>query len=331
MHEGAVPLAGFRAPGAPAGPTYVYIEGDGAAWLSRSRLSADPTPRDPVALRLALNHPAPGALYAARPCQYVSAAALARCDPALWSGARWSEAVVAAMSAALSHWKRSPDERFVLAGWSGGGVVAALLAARRDDADGLITVAAPLDAAAWTAHHGVSPLAASLDPAAEPPDRRAPALHLHGGRDATVPPSVIEAYRRAAPPNARFVVVPAFGHRCCWPRAWPRLLREAALPSGRGATARERGRLARILPPAAAAPLARPRQRRALAEAPRRRRGRGRRRRGNGLRRRYQTTPAPMRETTSPPVLIAAPTLTKTLDSRSRRALRPRARACSPR
>ena len=237
-HEGAIPLAGFRAPGAPAGPTYVYIEGDGAAWLSRSRLSADPTPRDPVALRLALNHPAPGALYAARPCQYVSAAALARCDPALWSGARWSEAVVAAMSAALSHWKRSPNERFVLAGWSGGGVVAALLAARRDDADGLITVAAPLDAAAWTAHHGVSPLAASLDPAAEPADRRAPALHLHGGRDATVPPSIIEAYRRAAPPNARFVVVPAFGHRCCWARAWPRLLREAVLPSGRGALPR---------------------------------------------------------------------------------------------
>lgn len=243
--HGKIPLAGFRAPGAPAGPTYVYIEGDGAAWLSRSRLSADPTPRDPVALRLALNHPGPGALYAARPCQYAPAAALARCDPALWSDARWSGAVVAAMSAALSRWKRSPDERLVLAGWSGGGVIAALLAARRNDVDGVITIAAPLDAAAWTAHHGVSPLAASLDPAAEPADRRAPALHLHGGRDTTVPPSIVEAYRRAAPPNARFVTVPTFGHRRCWAHAWPRLLR--APPPNRPDRDRRRA-------PAAAAP-----------------------------------------------------------------------------
>lgn len=40
----------------------VYIEGDRHAWLSRTRLCADPTPHNPVALKLALADPAPGPL-----------------------------------------------------------------------------------------------------------------------------------------------------------------------------------------------------------------------------------------------------------------------------
>ena len=34
----------------------VYIEGDGFAWITGSQPSDDPTPRDPLALRLALAH-----------------------------------------------------------------------------------------------------------------------------------------------------------------------------------------------------------------------------------------------------------------------------------
>ena len=48
----------------------VYIEGDGQAWLSRSRLATDPTPTDPVALRLAALDPSPNVVYLARPCHY---------------------------------------------------------------------------------------------------------------------------------------------------------------------------------------------------------------------------------------------------------------------
>ena len=51
-----------------------------------------------------------------------------------------------------------------LAGYSGGGAMAALIAARRPDTVCLVTVAAPLDTGAWTQAIGVSPLRTSLNP-----------------------------------------------------------------------------------------------------------------------------------------------------------------------
>ena len=48
----------------------VYIEGDGHAWESRTRPASDPTPRNPVALDLAMADPGTDpVLYLARPCQ----------------------------------------------------------------------------------------------------------------------------------------------------------------------------------------------------------------------------------------------------------------------
>src|SRR5688500_13686901 len=44
-------IAAFRR-GAP-GPVWVYIEGDGKAFLTRTALATDPTPAAPVALALA--------------------------------------------------------------------------------------------------------------------------------------------------------------------------------------------------------------------------------------------------------------------------------------
>lgn len=51
----------------------IYIEGDGLAWINRSSPSADPTPTDPIALKLALAQPEGNAVYLARPCQYAGA------------------------------------------------------------------------------------------------------------------------------------------------------------------------------------------------------------------------------------------------------------------
>jgi hypothetical protein len=45
-----------------------YQSGDGLAWLSSDVPSSDPTPLDPLALRLALAKPARNAAYLARPC-----------------------------------------------------------------------------------------------------------------------------------------------------------------------------------------------------------------------------------------------------------------------
>ncbi len=79
----------------------VYIEGDGQAWLSRSQLAADPTPTDPVALRLAAVDPSPNVVYLARPCHYTEPRLDPFCRPAYWSNKRFAEEVIAAMELQL--------------------------------------------------------------------------------------------------------------------------------------------------------------------------------------------------------------------------------------
>ena len=52
-------------------PLTIYIEGDGQAWLTRTQPSLNPTPRNPLALRLAALDKSENVVYLARPCQYV--------------------------------------------------------------------------------------------------------------------------------------------------------------------------------------------------------------------------------------------------------------------
>lgn len=214
-----------------AGLLAVFIEGDGHAWIDRRRPSADPTPRHPVALELAARSPAPAVAYLARPCQFIAADERAPCSPRLWTDGRFAEEVVASMDAAIDALKcRHAARRLVLIGYSGGAAVALLVGLRRDDVAGVVTVAGTLDHAAWTRHHGVSPLSASLNPADAPAGlARLPQVHFAGREDPIAPPELALAFAAALPqPSAaRVVVLDGHGHRCCWGEAWPALEREA--------------------------------------------------------------------------------------------------------
>lgn len=204
---------------------HVYIEGDGAAWPSPWHPPRDPTPLEPVALALAAADPTPAVVYVGRPCQYLGAAELAGCAPAYWTGSRFAPEVVASYMAFLDRLKaESGARRLRLFGYSGGGVLATLLAARRDDVEQLVTVAAPLAVAEWTAMHQLTALTASLDPMVEARGGLPPATHFVGGRDEVVPERLIAAF--AARNGGRLQVVPEFDHRCCWSRDWRRLLEE---------------------------------------------------------------------------------------------------------
>lgn len=223
---GSLRLASWSRP-AP-GPLTVYIEGDGHAWTRRDQPSRDPTPRQPVALALAARHGPGAVLYLARPCQFLRGPG---CVPSLWTRDRFAPGVIAAMDRAISAYLGAhPARDLRLVGFSGGGVVAALIAARRPDVSRLTTLAAPLDLDAWTRWHGLSPF-----PAGDSPLAWAEALgpipqrHLVGDRDTLVPPAVARAYMaRARPPRGELRVVPGLGHEdwvADWPawlgRAWP--------------------------------------------------------------------------------------------------------------
>lgn len=219
---GALTLQSFHRGEAPV--LTVYIEGDGYAWRSARRPSADPTPISPLALKLAFEDPAPAVAYLARPCQYgAEDAACATND--LWTSARFSEAVIAASDAAIDALMATAGaERVRLVGYSGGAAVAVLVAARRTDVASLETVAGYLDPTGLNAARGVSALSGSLDPiAAAAALRGLPQSHYAGGRDRVIPSASIAVFVEAVgdPACARMVVLPLATHHERWRAFWP--------------------------------------------------------------------------------------------------------------
>lgn len=208
-------------------PILVFIEGDGRAWSSRSVRAANPSPTKPVAAQLAnLTAGSNAALYLARPCQFFDdqvLAGLKQCKPKLWTDERYNAETIALLSEVLDEALGPRSQPLVLVGYSGGGVIAAVLAAQRDDVVGLITVAANLSVDTWTVHHRVSPLrSASL-----PTDYAAqlgeiPQYHLLGIQDTVVPKIVHDAYLAALIDLTRVktVYVDGYDHSCCWPESW---------------------------------------------------------------------------------------------------------------
>ncbi len=206
-----------------AARVHVYLEGDGRPFATRRLPAGDPTPRRRLARELMGLDRTPS-IYLARPC-YEGLVAAPACGPALWTEARYGEAVVASLAAAL---ERLRDEhrigRFTLIGYSGGGVLAMLVAERVVAVDRVVTMAANLDIEAWAARHGYSPLTASLNPARRAAlPRRVAQLHYAGGRDRNVPPALIEA-TLTAQRGARFVIVDDVAHARGWVTVWPVLL-----------------------------------------------------------------------------------------------------------
>ena len=220
----------------------VYLEGDGRPWIRLDRISSDPTPPAPIVLSMAVRDPSPKVLYLARPCQYRGGIKEPGCNPIYWTSNRYGEKVIASMNQALDQAKALAGvERLFLIGYSGGGSLAVLLAARRDDVAGILTVAANLDHAAWTAYYGDSPLSGSLNAVdAVAKVRSIPQVHLWGDADDVVPLRVIENYtdRLVGSGKSRLKVIPGFGHECCWAEEWPKILNEAkslfgdSLPEG---------------------------------------------------------------------------------------------------
>lgn len=209
---------------------HVYLEGDGLPWVTRTRVARDPTPRTPLVLGLMAKDSA-ASLYLGRPC-YHGPAQSAGCSPWLWTHGRYSETVVDSMVAALHHALGSESKaRITLIGYSGGGVLAMLMAARTENVQAVVTIAANLDTDAWADYHGYSRLNGSLNPAAQPPlDARVRQIHLAGGRDNRVPAHLAQlaAVRQ---PNTEILTVPGFDHICCWELAWPSILAALEQPA----------------------------------------------------------------------------------------------------
>jgi len=143
----------------------IYIEGDGSAWLNKYRISPNPTPVNPVALELALLDQSANVIYLGRPCQYVDIETEATCTPEYWTNKRVSSEVIDTIDAAINNIKKELNiKKIRLIGYSGGGTIATILAATRDDIIDLRTIAGNLDIEMFSKIHNISPLTGSLNP-----------------------------------------------------------------------------------------------------------------------------------------------------------------------
>lgn len=208
----------------------VYIEGDGRAWESLTEVSSDPTPRHPRVLELAVQDPAANVAYLARPCQYLPTNEGFTCSPFFWTLSRYADFIIASLDTAIDSLKREAGATHVrLVGVSGGGTLAVLVAAKRDDVTGIVTVGANLDHDLWTERLGLTPLVDSLNPIEiTEMVEDIPQVHFLGAEDEVVTRAEIDSFVAHMTDDSRveIVVVPGYDHICCWAERWPALLAE---------------------------------------------------------------------------------------------------------
>lgn len=182
----------------------IFIEGDGMPG---------------VALKLAQDIGG-NSVYIGRPCQYLMGNRMNSCSKALWTSDRYSDLVVRSMSRAITAMKiRYQASQIRLIGFSGGGTVATIVAALRDDVELLVTVAGNLDHKRWTDFNEIDPLDGSLNPIDFSKSLEAvPQVHLIGERDEVVPGSVLTSYlgHMKKLDHVQSYIVQGADHTCCW-------------------------------------------------------------------------------------------------------------------
>ena len=198
----------------------VYIEGDGMAWISRDQLSSNPTPVQPIALKLASIDTNANVLYVARPCQYLWPQKMNRCSSRYWSDKRGSEEVISSINQAISIVKQKQNISSIrLIGYSGGGGIAALIADRRADVSEFVSVSGNLNYKLFTQTHNLSPMNGSIDPITVANQIGSiPQIHYVGADDKIIPKQIALSF------SDKVKVINNVSHDN-WPDKWAQILK----------------------------------------------------------------------------------------------------------
>jgi len=208
-------------------PIRIYIEGDGFAWITRTQASNDPTPKNPLALQLALQDTSPNVIYLARPCQY-SLNKSPKCNVSQWTDERFSPEMIKLMNESLNAIKSAHSQQsFELIGYSGGATIALMLAAKRDDIVNVRTVAGNLSPKLVNHLHKVSEMPNAVEPITMSNQTASiPQIHFYGKDDKIVPKLIAETYLKSIKDKrcAKVIAVENTNHENGWIEVWPILL-----------------------------------------------------------------------------------------------------------
>jgi hypothetical protein len=208
----------------PAKPFVFYIEGDGVAFVNRYKVSHNPTPRQHMLIKLAAMDQRPNVVYVARPCQFTPMNLNPKCTNSYWTTKRLSDDSVDAINEVIMSINKKKE--FNLVGFSGGGGIAVLIAARNKLARDIITISGNLDHKAFTTHHNVTPMLGSMNPIDYAKKiNKIPQLHLSGGKDKTVPPFIADGYRQESKSNCvKHMIFEDNTHLYGWEQKWKYIL-----------------------------------------------------------------------------------------------------------
>lgn len=207
-------------------PITIYIEGDGNVRQSRTRISNNPTPNKPMLLKLAAQDLRPNVVYLARPCQYTPLELNKQCsNAAYWTDQRMSEESVNAMNDAIK--KIAGNKKINLIGFSGGGGIAVLIAAKNQNIKSILTIAGNLDHIEFNKFHKIRPMIGSLNPIDYAQSiNNIPQLHISGAKDNIVPSLIANKFVNASL-NQKCIqqeVIESASHSKGWDNSWKYIL-----------------------------------------------------------------------------------------------------------
>lgn len=197
---------------------YVFIEGDGIPWKSRTKISDNPDPKNPLALELMSINKAPS-VYLSRPCYWIKNTP---CSNQWWTNKRYSKQIVEHMLKVLFDISKA-YKSIVLVGYSGGGALAALISKSLNKPTTLITLSGNMNHKKWTLHHGYSPLSGSLNPIDYLLPDNVKQFHFAGDKDTNVLPQWIKEYSNNQI-NGHYYLMKNTDHKCCWIKNWEKII-----------------------------------------------------------------------------------------------------------
>lgn len=204
-------------------PYVFYIEGDGNSFVGR-RVSKNPTPRRTMFIKLAVRDDRANVVYIARPCQYTPMDLNPKCTTPYWTHKRLSDDSVEAINQVIN--SINNNKPFSLVGFSGGGGIAVLIAARNSLVKDIITVSGNLDHEEFTKHHNVLQMVGSLNPIDYATKiNHIPQLHLSGGKDRIIPPFIVDKFVQASNSKCvKYKIFPKNYHEDYWESVWEYVL-----------------------------------------------------------------------------------------------------------